>query len=163
MKELILLSIISLQSFAQIPSIRPNNSIIVEDFCICKESKVVTYSGDIKCSQVCQNTSFDVATMIARTSVGDDISSNPKLRDLNGWCSNDLDNGALNPASCSLVVTDGSGDELQLLPKTYNGTNSFEVILEGLDTSKGSEYSFYLEESGSEVEFARSGEGYISF
>ncbi|MFG1486020.1 hypothetical protein ABMA77_08110 [Halobacteriovorax sp. RZ-1] len=163
MKQMVLLSLISIQSFAQLSTIRPDNSVVIEDYCICKEQKDIRASAGESCTQVCQNTSFDLTTMIAKTSVGEDISTNPDLRDLNGWCSHDLDNGALNPASCTLVVTDEAGDQYRLLPKTYNGTNSFEVILNDLATSKGSEYSFYLEESGSGVEFARSKEGYISF
>ncbi|WP_412471250.1 hypothetical protein [Halobacteriovorax sp. RT-2-4] len=159
----IMLTLLSLQAFAQVPAIRPNNSVIIEDFCICSEQKDIRASAGESCTQVCQNTSFDITTMIAKASVGKNISTNPDLRDLNGWCSHDLDNGALNPASCTLVVTDEAGDQYRLLPKTYNGTNSFEVILNDLATSKGSEYSFYLEESGSGVEFARSKEGYISF
>jgi len=135
---------------------RPSGEIFInQNFCVCKNSKVASVNSDVGCASTCLEKSESVATIFGSVSVSSVVSGNDKLQNLHGWCTNDLDNNAQNPASCSLVATDANGAASSINLTTTSGSNNFSATLEG-NISFDKTYKIQLVESGSGVENATS-------
>ncbi|WP_198295378.1 hypothetical protein [Bacteriovorax sp. DB6_IX] len=133
---------------------RPSGEIYINsDFCVCKNAKVASVNASTSCTSTCAEKNVTVATIFGSVSVSSVISGNENLKNLHGWCNNDLDNEAQNPASCSLVATDMNGASANINITTSANSNSFSATLEG-NISFDKTYKLQIVETGTGVENA---------
>lgn len=123
-------------------SLRPSNQIYIKaDFCAC-----INGLPDIinNCEAFCKTKTDKVPTLYGTVTAGPDVANNPALKDLYGWCNNELDDGLTNPG-CKLEVTDNSiTSEIDM---TITGNNTFIANLNNL--AKNKTYVLTIVESNS--------------
>ena len=109
---------------------RPDGAVFINsDFCSCLNGK--TEIINLGCQQKCGATT-EGPTLFASTSVSALISENPEMKNLQGWCSNELTNDPAQGVSpsCVFEVDDGvTTQDLNL--QSLNG-NNFTVNLNSL-------------------------------
>ena len=138
--------------------VRPDNQVFLnDDFCVCKNSEVASVNADQSCTTTCSTKNDTVATIYGSASMGIEIFSNDKLKDLGGFCNNILDNNSTTAPSCELVVSDGILDVAQIALTTTVGSNNYSATIEGNGLSFDTTYTFRIVETGSGIENAGSG------
>lgn len=99
-------------------------------YCICKDS--VAVSPGTGCASFCNGKNTQtIETLFASFTVTEDISLNPSLKNVNGWCNTPIedDDTDANP-KCNMIARDEFGNEV-ILPEVSQSTdsNSLKVAL----------------------------------
>jgi len=110
---------------------RPDNAVFINsDFCSCLNGR--TEIINLGCEQKCASTT-EGPTLYASVSVDSRISENPEMKNLNGWCSNELTNDPAQGVSpsCVFEVKDARGVTQDLNLESLSG-NNFTVNVNSL-------------------------------
>lgn len=127
---------------------RPNNAVKFKtDFCGCKDGKAVTYGN---CASYCasKGNTNGQGILFANFNVTEDISLNPSLVSLNGWCNNPLPDEETNP-KCLVKAKDEDGTEVPLDVTIGSTPNSLKIPIDTLAEDKAYVLTLYETSSGS--------------
>ncbi len=113
---------------------RPDNAVKFKtDFCGCKDGKAVTYGN---CNSFCSAKNTNGAGILfANFNVTEDISLNPSLASVKGWCNVALPEEPTNPR-CALKAKDDDGNEVLLDVETGSNNNSLNINIDKLSEDK---------------------------
>ncbi len=127
---------------------RPTHAITITEYAICQNGKSLSLNNSEEFCRRKPNTTSPI--LYAKVELNEEITGNPELRDLYGWCNNSYgDNN--NAPSCSVTLTDEYLNA-QMLPLTSLGVDSFSVNLSTADIWKDTQilrYKFHLVETES--------------
>jgi hypothetical protein len=109
---------------------RPDNAVFINsDFCSCLDQKSEIIN--LGCKSKCTATQGG-PTLYATVSVSAEISENPVLKNLQGWCSNEIPNDPAEGVSPSCVFEVDDGITIQDLNLESLSGNQFTVNLNSL-------------------------------
>lgn len=129
------------------PVLRPTSSIkFKSDFCGCKDSVPVTLGN---CTTICSTKKTSGAGLLFMNfTVGDNISLNSKLQNVNGWCNNPIEGEASNPR-CVVKAKDDLNNEIILDVESGTTLNSLKVNIDTLADDKAYVITLVETSSGS--------------
>ncbi len=120
-----------------------NEAVFIKaDFCSCLKGK-----SDIlnDCDSFCSTKNVQEPILYLNFTVGADIVLNDKIKDLRGWCKNEIGDGQSAP-TCKIMYDDGFGAKgIDVEPSA--GVSSLQVPMK--DLSIGTIYQIYLKEQTS--------------
>jgi hypothetical protein len=127
--------------------LRPDNEVFIDKgFCACQAGKPVSIND---CQATCQNKTQNNMVLFGKVTVGPNIGFNDTLKNLEGWCNNEIPGTDFTGPACQLEVFDG--DSTQFLTINTVG-NSFNVAVDSLQKERTYLARIRESQSGSNVQ-----------
>lgn len=112
---------------------RPSGEVFVNrDFCSCLDGKPDIINN---CDAFCAGKTDSTPILFGSVTLGPSISLNEELKDLNGWCKNELTGSLQTAPACVMEVWDGSTFQ-NININTSSGSNSFTANIANLPLNK---------------------------
>ena len=129
---------------------RPSGAIVLQSAttCGCQAGKALTFNSGY-CDNFCAGKNDETAILYVNAELSDQIVLQDKIKNIQGWCSNILDENSdneLNP-SCTLQVKDQNNSSEPAPVASFTGDSSFQVNIS--NWNEGDSYRIYLEEGSS--------------
>jgi len=113
---------------------RPDGEVFVNrDYCSCIDGKPDIINN---CDAFCAGKTDTSPILFASVVVGAGIELNDELKDLNGWCKNEITGSNQTAPSCVMEVFDANFNTQQININTSAGSNSFNANISNLPLNK---------------------------
>lgn len=109
---------------------RPDKQVFIQsNFCACLEGLPDVLND---CRSYCSDRNTSDSRLFGEVLVGPDIEENSDLRNLHGWCSNEMTGNDQVSPRCVLEVWSDRGDDMTMGIQTFEGSNRFETNISSL-------------------------------
>mgnify|MGYP006428109561 CR=1 FL=1 len=130
--------------------LRPDKQVFIEkDYCGCKDGQPITIGP---CSSTCQSKgdTGGKEILFVNVDLGEEITLNSSLQDLNGWCNNEIPESDLRAPACEVILENESGELPPKSPQSL-ASQSFSVDISDINFDQTFKVKICETQSGSDV------------